>query len=287
MGYFKFSNDLLEGRDFFTHLITDDGNLHSHEFYEFSYVVKGNVMHRVSKNEYTYLTNDTLVVLKPNAIHSFNEENISGHYHRDIIASKQFLKSICKSISDDTFSKIEKLPPITYVNLNMPTLNFLETHLSYFNTVQKIDKSLANSIKYFTMYIILNLILASLESSNKSTSSEVYTKLLTTLTLPTVLEGGLPVLIKEMNYSHGHLNRIVKEHSGKNIFAILTKYRMLHATTLLKTTDLSIGDIAATVGYNSISHFTDAFKKETGLSPAKYKNNEFSSHEQRIIIQKP
>ena len=93
-----------------------------------------------------------------------------------------------------------------------------------------------------------------------------------------VTQGGIPVLVTEMNYSQVHLNRIAHEYEGKNIFAILTRYRMQYAATLLKTTDLTINKIAASVGYNSISHFSDAFKKETGFTPSKYKTNELLNH---------
>lgn len=274
MGYFKFSSNLLNNRDFYTHLITDEGNLHTHDFYEFSYVVRGRVMHKTSETDCSYLTNNTMVIIKPNTAHAFNEDKESDCYHRDIIISKQFFKKICSQIHPNTYSIFSQLPPITNLPLPKQTLNFLEHSLSYFNTAQKIDSVIANSIKFLTTSTIINLILSNTNYSNTSVYSEIYENLLLKMSLPSVLEGGISVLTKEMNYSQVHLNRIAKEFDGRTIFAILTKYRMQHAAKLLKTTDLAIDNIAYLVGYNSVSHFSEAFKKEFGLSPSKYRISE-------------
>ena len=278
MGYFKFSSIYLDGRNFFTQTITDAGFLHSHDFYEFSYVVKGKVKHKTSETDFSYLTNSTLVAIKPNTIHAFDEENSNESYHRDIIISKNYFKKICDSISPDAFNSVLSLSAISFINLNKHTFDFFEHHLSYFNTAQKIDNTVANSIKLIITSALINLLLTNTNSPTKSASSEIYNKLILSMNLPSVLEGGLPVLIKEMNYSQVHLNRIAHEYEDKNIFAILTRHRMQYAARLLKTTDLTINKIAALVGYNSISHFSDAFKKETGFSPSKYKANELLNH---------
>lgn len=47
--------------------------------------------------------------------------------------------------------------------------------------------------------------------------------------------------------------------------------RIFHAKKLLKTTELSISEIAFTVGFNDPDYFTYVFHKETGFSPKKYR----------------
>ena len=43
------------------------------------------------------------------------------------------------------------------------------------------------------------------------------------------------------------------------------------AQKLLKNSDLSITDIAKSVGYNDVLGFSKLFKKKVGISPQKYK----------------
>lgn len=55
------------------------------------------------------------------------------------------------------------------------------------------------------------------------------------------------------------------------IFEYSTKMRMKHAQNILKTTDLSIKEIAYQIGYGSPSSFSTAFKKECLVSPNVYR----------------
>ena len=93
MKYPKFPVSSLGGRNFLTQLITDEGKLHSHEFFEFSYVVHGKVKHRLPDAD-SYLTSSTLVIARPQDVHAFDERNNSTAYHRDIIVTAELFKSV-------------------------------------------------------------------------------------------------------------------------------------------------------------------------------------------------
>lgn len=56
----------------------------------------------------------------------------------------------------------------------------------------------------------------------------------------------------------------------------INKLRLEKARELLKDSNKSITDIACTVGFFSQNYFTRLFKKEYGVSPAKYRKNGFS-----------
>ncbi len=58
------------------------------------------------------------------------------------------------------------------------------------------------------------------------------------------------------------------EKYGISIMHFLTQTRCNEAKNLLETTDLSITEIAISVGYNSSSHFTESYKKTIGETPA-------------------
>ena len=47
--------------------------------------------------------------------------------------------------------------------------------------------------------------------------------------------------------------------------------RMSQAENLLTNTDLSIGQIAQTVGYSTSSRFAELFRKSTGLLPGEFR----------------
>ena len=68
-----------------------------------------------------------------------------------------------------------------------------------------------------------------------------------------------------------YINRIFKKETGQTIFSYLTRVRISQAKMLLTSGNLPIKTIALRVGYDDIYYFSNAFKKETGVSPSRYR----------------
>ena len=82
---------------------------------------------------------------------------------------------------------------------------------------------------------------------------------------------GNPITIKELSrkvaINECYLKKGFKEIFGTTIFDFYQQQRMEHAKYLLYEKGLSVTDVSALLGYSSISHFSAAFKKHTGLKP--------------------
>ena len=66
--------------------------------------------------------------------------------------------------------------------------------------------------------------------------------------------------------------QLFKRETGKTYSQFLNELRIEKSKELLENTNLSILDIALTVGYNNQNHYSMAFKKLTGTTPKNYKN---------------
>ena len=62
-----------------------------------------------------------------------------------------------------------------------------------------------------------------------------------------------------------------KKQLGITPIEALIKLRMEHAAALLLNSDLKVYEIAADCGYENEFYFSNAFKKQTGLSPSAYR----------------
>lgn len=58
---------------------------------------------------------------------------------------------------------------------------------------------------------------------------------------------------------------------GSSIYSYMKSYRMQAATTLLRNTSDSITEIAAKMGYDNPSKFSEVFKKEYGELPSEFR----------------
>jgi AraC family transcriptional activator of pobA len=70
-----------------------------------------------------------------------------------------------------------------------------------------------------------------------------------------------------------HLNRAVKEVTGKTTTSHISERVLKEADALLKHTDWSIAQIAGGLGFDEPAYFTNFFKKHNGSSPATVRIN--------------
>lgn len=67
-----------------------------------------------------------------------------------------------------------------------------------------------------------------------------------------------------------HLMRTFKRETGKTINEVIKEKRLEEAVSLLQNSHLSVTDIAAMSGFNSVHYFSKVFKKAYGISPSEY-----------------
>ena len=85
-------------------------------------------------------------------------------------------------------------------------------------------------------------------------------------------ESSLPILAGLCGLTPGYLSRTFREKTGTPLFEFINRIRVQKACTLLKRSDMSIIDIAFSVGYNNVSFFNRYFRKILNMSPREYRN---------------
>ncbi|MBR2564120.1 MAG: helix-turn-helix domain-containing protein [Paenibacillus sp.] len=76
---------------------------------------------------------------------------------------------------------------------------------------------------------------------------------------------------EELNFHPVYLSRVFKKEAGVNFTEYLAEYRMEKAKTWLQTTDLKISEIAEKLNYTNPTAFIRTFRKITGITPGKYR----------------
>ncbi|MBR6737907.1 MAG: helix-turn-helix transcriptional regulator [Clostridia bacterium] len=73
------------------------------------------------------------------------------------------------------------------------------------------------------------------------------------------------------NYHPYHLNRIIKQETGKSLKNYITYYRLQLAKNLLLTTTSNVSQIASEVGFCTPAYFIKTFREKIGLTPKEYR----------------
>ncbi len=69
-----------------------------------------------------------------------------------------------------------------------------------------------------------------------------------------------------------YLYKLFKKYSGTSPKQYLSNIKISYSCDLLLNSEMTIGDIAERVGYSDSLQFSAFFKKQTGMSPRKYRN---------------
>lgn len=83
--------------------------------------------------------------------------------------------------------------------------------------------------------------------------------------------GDLAGYAAEACVSPGHLNRLVKEATGKSVGSWISIARLGMAKRLLRDTELPVAEVAAAAGFDDSSYFSRFFKKYAGLTPLAFR----------------
>ncbi|MEZ0131390.1 helix-turn-helix domain-containing protein [Flavobacterium sp. LBUM151] len=78
----------------------------------------------------------------------------------------------------------------------------------------------------------------------------------------------------QLNVHVNHLNKALKETTGKTTSQIISERIVQEAMILLKQTNWNINEIAWCLGFDELSHFINFFKKNVHVSPKNYRITE-------------
>ncbi len=147
-----------------------------------------------------------------------------------------------------------------------PVYNKFYKQISSLNSVSKLQE-----IEIEMVDTYLNMLI----NDTEVTDNFVINRILKHLHLNIESKISLKKLAGELNLSEGYISDCFKKHMGITIMSYAKKIRIERAKVLLRTTNDSILDISLRLGFHDQSHFYKVFKSFTGVSPSKYRNENF------------
>jgi YesN/AraC family two-component response regulator len=84
----------------------------------------------------------------------------------------------------------------------------------------------------------------------------------------------ISLIAGELNMNASYLSRFYKEQAGESLVDYINKTRIGAAKSLMANPDLTLSDIAGSVGYSSNIALIRSFKRYMGITPGKYRGAE-------------
>lgn len=244
---------------------------HTTDFWKITYAIEGK-SEQVTDGIKRTLTQHTVLIVKPDAIHQ--NLNFSGpnYKHRDIYVSDEKMWEICSHFPSGTYNKLCKTTP--FFRISPISFNYLETMLNSFPVNSEIKNDYLDGIHFTIVDNVIALFLECFASSyNKP---EWIINLASRTNDAEYLQNTVAHLISDIPYSHGYICREFKKYYGVTLSEYLIKAKIIHSSNLLMNKNLSIINIAYMLGFSTQSSFIKSFKRYFDVSPGKFRKTNLS-----------
>lgn len=125
------------------------------------------------------------------------------------------------------------------------------------------------------IYEICNTISSNteIEEKNISGGKEIFDRFTVLLAEHHTVAKTVKFYADKLNISPAYLNEIIKRKTTKSALTVIHEYILFKAKVFLVHTDYNISEIAEIFNFPDATTFIRFFKRETSISPMKYRNN--------------
>lgn len=270
-------------------------SLHHHDYYEFLFVLEGEVIHKIEDKEYHYQTG-TCCLINRTVNHGeifigqckllfigLSTKLISRLFTESLVPNELFVNS--ENINDTIFhfftADIQQYGKKEYLDI-FPVFQNSENE----KTLHTISDRLLSELllpHFGSIYTCIGLICSFIEHlSNKKNFHSSHIELnsspdyLLFSRISHMIEDtngriSRNELAKIFNYSGHYINKVVKKYSGMCLYDYGMTFCLSAAKKLLIETNISISQIMEILEFTNTTQFYELFKKKYGTTPARYR----------------
>lgn len=253
-------------------------SLHWHEDLQFVLCTKGFLRYQINGIEYTLKERQALFINK-GALHLSNDMSEAGEYvtltfPEDLLCF--FKESRMKYKYVWPYTRTDFLRCYEIRGNNEYEQHIIEDLFRIVELNQKASALLEYDISIYITKIWRNLVLClqNIEFVSNKKDVERQERVQVMLVYIHTHYSG-PISLKDIAdagvMSIAQCNRCFNKMLNVTPYEYLLQYRLQKGMDFLRDASLNVTEISEKVGFNSVTHFIQAFKKEYGMSPKKYR----------------
>ena len=252
---------------------------HWHDELEIIYIKKGRGIVNVDFKEY-HVSALTLVFILPGQLHSIEQYEDETMEYENIIFDYSMLLSKKKDSVYEDFLK-----PLTHGKITVPTV-FSQVYPYFTDLVSPIDacdeicktkpqgyQLFIKSMLFQFFFILDNRCRNLTTPKNNRKAIDKMKIILKYVENNYANKITISEIADVIGFSESHFMRYFKETMGTSFIEYLKDYRLTMAARLLQSSEDSILNISAEVGFDNLSYFNRSFKARYGITPRQYRKN--------------
>ena len=275
------SRQYMLAKDFEIYYYSDTNiknvKLHSHDYYEFYFFIKGYVAININGNE-QYLKPGDIILIPPKTKHRLTVKNQTVPYQRFIFwVSKKFCNELSK-LSPDFGYLFQPAAVLHKYIYNFDVLSFNTIQTKIISLLEELHTGgfahdTMVSVRVSDLIITLSRMIYEAEKSPEIKEDvSLYQSILSYIESHIYDDISLQTIADTLYVSKYHIAHLFKKRMGLSIHQYILKKRL----SLCKASIAAGNEITAAFsecGFGDYSSFYRAFKKEFGLSPKEFKSS--------------
>ena len=243
--------------------------VHDHSFWEMVILLSGTSTEYIRDARWEVERGD-VILLRPGDFHSFRIHTPETYEHRDIYLPCGELREICRALDDTLYETLANLPMPLRCRLEPPFLDSLNTQLNAYENLYYLADRPQHLMTFRSIVAYLIGLLIQNQHAEDGRPAWLI-RFLSEIGKPENLSLRLSELVRFSGFSHSRLCVLFRQYMGKSLVEYLVEQKLEYSLWLLNASDLSVLEISARLGYDSMSHFIHIFKKRYGITPEKYR----------------
>jgi len=239
-------------------------NVHRHNFCEIMYVSNGEGIINIESEQHSIKTGD-IVVYNSGVFH---DEKSLGDEISILFFAVDNLQ--IPGLAEGCIVPIDACPVIEAGSYDDVLKSFLSVMIDELTQKKAHYKAISTNIATMFCYYILRLYEVKVENPRHV---EICNEAMQYIEDNYQSDISLDSIASSVHLSKYHFVRIFKETLGISPMKCLLRIRLANAKDLLGRTELSIREIAMSVGYENALTFSRVFKNSEDISPTDYRNN--------------
>lgn len=278
---FFFNNEKISAGLYMEHR---EINMHSHEFWEISYVYEGAGTHHFDSGKASAIKESEFIFMSPGTAHcitSPTSKNEGWVRVCNLLLTQEYI-----DLLSERLLSMREFDEYALKNMILNKTPFCVQLSDEYSSIYSLLMTTVHEYRHYTYgsnEIIENTVLSILiyiiriyEKSIKNnavttTKNEIIDDLTRYIRSNFSCQLSLEYLAAYVHLSPEYLSRYFKKCTGINISDFISETRIEKAKYMLRTDNRLINDISEYCGYKSISNFQKAFKKSTGMSAGEYR----------------
>ena len=244
--------------------------IHSHEFFEIIYVVKGSVVDWIDGVEVKLDTYE-LCIHNPNARHQI----IKADEGKDLILNILLPVHLFRRAFYSLLMENEELDQ--FFNNYMLTSDTNPNYMAFHGVTDRVDTVMELLLEEFlrgensSRFVMESTLVVLFGELMRNYQTDSFLRELIAYISANLTDVSMQMAAAHFGYHKNYFPSVIKKHSARSFWELVTEIRIQRASNLLLFTGSSIEEISEMVGYKSTASFYEHFYKRYHMTPKAYR----------------